>query len=196
MGNEINFGDLWAKQTSIEPDPENLILQINKIKRSNFRKLISLNLMLIAVSVFIVLIWGYFKPQLLTTKLGIILIILAITIYLYAYNKSYSLFKPGMGLQSNSDYLKDLLSIKSKQQFMHAVMLNVYFVLLSAGIGMYMLEYTSRMTTFMEIFVYVITAIWILINWFYFRPRQIKKQRVKLDEIIRQVENLNKQLDR
>jgi hypothetical protein len=195
MDNKINFNDLWAMQTSIEPNPESLLLQISKMKRSNLRKLIITNLMLVAVSAFIVLIWIYYQPQLGSTKVGIILIILAMSIYLFAYNTSYTLFKENIGYKSNTDYLKELLTIKSKQQFMHTTMLNLYFILLSAGIGLYMYEYTSRMTIFLGIFTYAITLTWILINWFYFRPKQIKKQQASLDEMITKFKNLNKQLE-
>ncbi len=195
MDNKINFNDLWAKQTSSEPNPENLLLQISKLKRAHLRKLIITNLMLIAVSVFIVLIWVYYQPQLLSTKIGIILIILAMVVFLFAYNKSYTLFKENIDAKSNSDYLKELLAIKSKQQFMHTTMLNVYFILLSAGIGLYMYEYTSRMTMLWGIFAYGITLLWILFNWFYLRPKQIKKQQSELDEMITKVKQLNKQLE-
>lgn len=195
MDNKIDFNDLWAKQTSIEPNPEDLLSQISKMKRSNLRKLIITNLMLIAVSVFIVLIWIYYQPQLGSTKVGIILIILAMAIYLFAYNKSYALFKENMTSNSNADYLKELLAIKSKQQFMHTTMLNLYFILLSAGLGFYMYEYTSKMTSFWGIVTYGITLIWILINWFYLRPKQIKKQQATLDEIIIKFKQLNKQLE-
>lgn len=195
MDNKINFNELWAKQTSIEPNPKQLLLQISKMKRMYLRKLVITNLMLIAVSVFIVLIWVYYQPQLLSTKIGIILIILAMAVFLFAYNKSYTLFKENINSKSNTDYLKELLVIKSKQQFMHTTMLNVYFILLSAGIGLYMYEYTSRMTIFWGIVAYGITLIWILLNWFYLRPKQIKKQQLKLDDMITKFKQLNKQLE-
>lgn len=195
MENKINFNDLWAKQTSVEPGPEKLMLEISKMKRSNLRKLITTNVMLMAVSAFIVLVWVYYQPQLLSTKVGIILIILAMVIFLFTYNKSYSLFKENIEAKSNADYLKDLLAIKSKQQFMHTTMLNVYFILLSAGIGLYMYEYTSRMTIFWGIVAYGITLIWILFNWFHLRPKQIKKQQLKLDDMITKFKQLNKQLE-
>lgn len=195
MDNKINFNDLWAKQTSTVPNPENLLLQISKMKRSNLRKLIITNMMFVTVSAFIVLIWVYYQPQLLSTKIGIILIILAIVIYLFAFNKSYSLFKENIETKSNTYYLKELLAIKSKQQFMHTTMLNVYFILLSAGIGLYMYEYTSKMKIYFGFITYGITIIWIMINWFYFRPKQLKKQQSKLDEIITKFKELNKQLE-
>lgn len=195
MSDNINFKDIWAKQTSVAPNSEILISEIKKMKQSNLRKLVLTNLLLIATSIFIILIWIYFQPQLLTTKIGIMLIILAMVIFLFAYNKSYSLFKSHMNSQSNSDYLKDLLAIKAKQRFMETTMMNLYFILLSLGIALYMYEYTQRMSTFWGIFTYAITSIWILFNWFYLRPKQIKKQRAKLDAIIAKFEMVNNQLN-
>ncbi len=195
MDNNINLNDLWAKQTSVVPNPEKLLSEIKKMKQTNLRKLVLSNFLLISTSVFIILIWAYYQPQWIITKIGIILIILAMAIYLIAYNKSYSLFRDRMNPQCNRDYLKDLLAIKAKQLFMQTTMLNLYFVLLSAGIGLYMYEYTSRMTTFWAIFAYGITTLWILVNWFYLRPRQIKKQQSKLDEIIDKIKMINEQFD-
>jgi len=57
-----------------------------------------------------------------------------------------------------------------------------------------MYEYTSRMKPLWAIITYGITSIWILYNWFYLRPKQIKKQKAKLDEIISKFEMLNMQL--
>lgn len=195
MDNNINFKDLWAKQTSVTPNPENLIADINKMKQSNLRKLVFTNILLIATSIFIISIWMHYQPQFLTTKIGIILIILAMVVFLFAYNNSYALFKSDKNLQSNSDYLKDLLTIKAKQKFMETTMLNLYFILLSIGIGLYMYEYTSRMKPIWGLVTYGITFTWVLFNWFYLRPKQINKQRAKLDTIISKFEMVNKQLE-
>jgi len=194
MSDNINFKDLWAKQISVAPNPESLIAEIKKIKQYNLRKLLLTNVLLIATSIFIIFIWMHYQPQLLTTKIGIILIILAMGLFLFAYNNSYSLFKSDKNSQNNSDYLKDLLTIKTKQKFMETTMLNLYFILLSIGIGLYMYEYTSRMKPIWGLVTYGITFIWILFNWFYLRPKQIKKQRAKLDTIISKFEMIKNQL--
>jgi hypothetical protein len=195
MNSNINFNELWEKQKTGEPNKEDLLLKINKFKKSNLKRLITTNLLLITTSLFIIFIWVYYQPQMITTKIGIILTILAMVIFVIAYNQSFELFRKISSTQSNSEYLIDLLAIKTKQQFMQTTMLNLYFVLLSIGIGLYMYEYTQRMTSFWGIFAYGITLIWILFNWFYLRPKQIRKQQSKLDEIISKFEILNKQLD-
>jgi hypothetical protein len=41
---------------------------------------------------------------------------------------------------------------------------------------------------------YGITAIWILYNWFYVRPKKIRHQKEKLDTIISRFKMVNQQL--
>ncbi len=194
MNPNINFNELWAKQKTGEPDIEDLLSKMNTFKKSNLKKLIITNLLLITTSLFIILIWVYFQPQMITTKIGIIVTILAMAIFVIGYNQSFVLFRKQTNTLSTTEYLKDLLAIKAQQEFMQTTMLNLYFVLLSTGIGLYMFEYTVRMTAFWGIVAYGITSIWILFNWFYLRPKQIKKQQSKLDEIIGKFEELHEQL--
>lgn len=194
MNPNINFNELWAKQKTGEPDIEDLLSKMNTFKKSNLKKLIITNLLLITTSLFIILIWVYFQPQMITTKIGIIVTILAMVIFVIGYNQSFVLFRKQTNTLSTTEYLKDLLAIKAQQEFMQTTMLNLYFILLSIGIGLYMFEYTERMTVFWGIVAYGITSIWILFNWFYLRPKQIKKQQSKLDEIIGKFEELHEQL--
>jgi hypothetical protein len=194
MNPNINFNELWAKQKTGEPDIEDLLSKMNTFKKSNLKKLIITNLLLITTSLFIILIWVYFQPQMITTKIGIIVTILAMAIFVIGYNQSFVLFRKQTNTLSTAEYLKDLLAINAQQEFMQTTMLNLYFILLSAGIGLYMFEYTVRMTAFWGIVAYGITSIWILFNWFYLRPKQIKKQQSKLDEIIGKFEELHEQL--
>jgi hypothetical protein len=78
---------------------------------------------------------------------------------------------------------------------MQTKMLGFYFITLSLGICLYMYEYISRMTNVGAFFSYLITLTWIGFNWFYLRPKTIKKQQTKLNELISKFETLNKQLD-
>ena len=78
---------------------------------------------------------------------------------------------------------------------MHTTMMNIYFALLSAGLALYMFEYTRRMSLVAGVVAYGVTAAWILVNWFYFRPKQIKKQQAELDKVIAKMESINGQLE-
>lgn len=191
---KINFAELWAGQKTSAPDREAIFAKINAYQRKQKRKLLASNLLLAATALFIAFVWIYFKPEFISTKFGIVLILLAILAWLLASNKLYSSLKPLDATQDNRSHLEALLAIQSRQRFLHGTMINLYFLLLSAGLALYLFEYTSRMPHVWAAISYGITGVWVLLNWFVFRPRLIRKQRESLTEMIRKLEALNQQM--
>ncbi|OQA10460.1 MAG: hypothetical protein BWY67_01155 [Bacteroidetes bacterium ADurb.Bin397] len=189
-----NFSELWKGQKAEQPAAADILVKINNYKRTNRIKILLTNIILIITSLFMIFIWYYYQPQFLSTKIGIVLIILAMGIFVYSLNQSLGALKDTNAASSNQEYLKNLLTIKGKQQYMQTTMLNLYFVLLSTGIALYMYEQASHMSLWWAVFAYGLTALWILFNWFYLRPKQIKKQQSKINEMIAKVENLQSQL--
>lgn len=195
MENNIDFKELWSKQAAPVPNKGDLLLKINRLKTSNLKKIIYTNTYLLTTSLFIIFIWIYFQPEFITTKIGIVLTILAMAIFLVVYNRSIPLYKKINDNQSNREYLKSLLAIKSKQQFLQNRMLSIYYAMLSLGISLYMYEYASRMTLFGAILTYVISFSWIAFCWFYIRPKQIRKEEEKIAPIINWLKEANKELN-
>lgn len=194
MDNNIDFKDLWAKQTISPFNTNDLFSKVNRLKRTSLRKLIIANVLLIATCVFIMFIWYYYQPKLITTKIGIVVCILAMVIYLFAYNQFFPLLKTIDYKQSNIEYLQDLISIKTKQHFLQSTMLRLYFIMLSSGLCLYLYEYSLMMPTFWAILSYTVTLAWIGYNWFYIRPKIIKRQQIKIDDLISKFENVKRQL--
>ena len=194
MSSNINFKALWQQQSVSEPDMKDLMDRLHQFKQSNIRRLIKTNILLIATSLFIGFVWYYYQPQFITTKIGIVITILAMTIYLFVYNKMFALFNKIDDTSDNSHYLQNLVAIKGKQRFLQHTMMNLYFIMLMVGMCLYLYEYTSRMTMTAGIITYAVTLIWILYNWFYLRPKAIKKQQAKLDDLISKFEGINKQI--
>ncbi len=190
----LNFKELWSNQKVEQPALEEILLKIDNYKKKNIRKIIILNIFLAFLTIVILSIWYYFQPQLLTTKIGIVLIILAMFIFVISYNKNLSLLKKTNETESNQAYLKNLHKIKEKQIFLQTKILSIYFILLSLGLALYLYEFISRMSITGIILTYGITGVWILINWIYFRPRIIKKQQAQLNSIIRKLEGIQEQL--
>lgn len=194
MNNNIDFKALWQQQLVIKPDMKDLMNRLHQFKQSNIRRLIKTNILMIATSLFIGSIWYYYQPQFITTKLGIIIIILSMAIFLLAYNKMFKLFNKTDDTSDNTHYLQHLIFIKGKQRFLQHTMMNVYFIMLMTGICLYMYEYTARMPMMGGIITYAVTLIWIGFNWFYLRPKTIKKQQAKLDDLISKFEEINQQI--
>lgn len=194
MDTNIDFKNIWKQQTSNKPNLEELLGKLKKFKNENLRKIIIMNVLLIVTSIGIAFIWYQFQPQLMTTKAGIILVILAMVIFLLAYNKMFMIFYTIDNTQSNSQYLQSLYSVKNKQKFIQTTMLNVYFIMLFLGICLYMYEYTLQMTSLYALLAYTLMIVWIGFNWFYIRPKTIKKQEAKLNGLINKFEEINNQL--
>lgn len=192
--NNIDFKDLWKKQTVSQPNIEDLMARLKQFKKAGLRSLWKTNILLFATSAFILFVWYYYQPQFISTKIGIVLAIVAMLMYVTVYNGLLHIYKDIDVTQTNQEYLQKLILIKRKQQFMQSTILSWYFVLLMTGICLYMYEYASRMTVFYALVTYGVTLLWIGFNWFYIRPKQIKKQQEKINELITKFEDVNEQL--
>jgi predicted signal transduction protein with EAL and GGDEF domain len=192
--NNIDFKDLWKKQTVNQPDMEDLLARLQQFKKVGLRCLWITNLLLFATSAFIIFIWFYYQPQFISTKIGIVLTILGMMIYLLVYNKLLGNYKNIATTQTNQEYLQKLILIKKKQQFLQTKMMSLYFILLTVGICLYMYEYASRMTVLGASLTYGITLFWMAFNWLYIHPKQTKKQQSKINELITKFESINAQL--
>lgn len=194
MATNIDFKNIWKQQTSNKPNLEELLGKLKKFRNQNLRRLIFANIGLIATSLVILFIWYRYQPEMITTKIGMVLVVLGMAIFLLAYNKMFMVFYKIDQTQSNHEYLQSLYQVKSKQKFMQTTILNLYFIMLFLGICFYMYEYTSKMTLGSAVLTYSVTSLWVAFNWFYLRPRTIKKQQGKLDELINKFEEINNQL--
>jgi Flp pilus assembly protein TadB len=192
--NNIDFKDLWKKQTISQPNIEDLMARLKQFKKAGLRSLWKTNILLFTTSAFILFVWYYYQPQFISTKIGIVLAIVAMVMYVSVYNGLLNIYKDIDATQTNQEYLQKLILIKRKQQFMQSTILSWYFVLLMTGICLYMYEYAIRMTVFYALVTYGVTLLWIGFNWFYIRPKQIKKQQVKINELIAKFEDVNEQL--
>lgn len=193
MNDDRNLSELWSGQTTKPPQIEELFSNFAQIKKKNLATLIAANFLMVATIAFIIFIWFYFKPKLVTTKIGIVLTILGIIVYLFFYNQLIPYLRKINENQSNSEFLKAVLKLKEQQKFLQTKMLQIYFITLTLGLCLYLYEYVSLIQFPWSIFAYLVTLVWIGFNWFYLRPRVVRKQRDKLDGIIKKYENIKSQ---
>lgn len=195
MENNIDFKDLWKKQSISQPSINELLAKLKHFKKTSLRRLILTNAMLIATCVLILLIWYYYQPQFLSTKIGIVLNVAIMAIYLLVYNRLFDAYKELDNTDSNVAYLQKLIAIKTKQKFLQSKMLSIYFVVLGLGTCLYMYEYASMMSFLWGFFVYAVLLFWMGFVWFYLRPRQIVKENSKIDTLIDTFQRINNQLE-
>lgn len=194
MDNNENFNDLWAKQTTDLPQVEKLTEKLSSVKREKRTKLVVTNILMVATIAAMIAICLYFEPRLMTTKVGIVLILLGIISYLFAYNQLLPHLRQVDQLQSSSEFLMAVIKLKERERFLQTNMLQFYFIILTIGVCLYLYEYVSLMPFSWAVVAYSVTLTWFAFNWFYLRKRIIRQQREKLDGIIEQFEKVQGQI--
>jgi hypothetical protein len=194
MSQNLDIKSLWKTKETEVPDVSKVYSRVKEFKKHKVKSLIITNVMLFSTAIFIGLIWFYFKPVYISTKIGIVSIIFAIVIYLVVLNRIIPMMNEIELSESNRDYLLKLLRIKKTQKFFNKIIVKIYFVLLSLGLALYLYEYVVRMSPIWAVVCYCVTAFWIVLNWLYFVPRSIKKQDEKLNNLISGFQNLKDQL--
>ena len=190
MENNIDIKDIWKQQEIPKINLNDIIDKANKYNRNEKTKTYFANIILALTSIFIIWVGVFFKPELISTKLGILLCISAMITYLYNINKNLKYYN-AINIQTNiDDFLKDLVELKKQQHFIQTKLLNVYFLLLSLGLCLYLIEYTLKMPLIFGVASYSLTIGWIAFNWFYIRKKQIQKSNDKLNGLIEKVESI------
>lgn len=184
MNDKDKLQELWSKQTLEPPQIDDVFVKLTKMKRKKITDLIAVNILMAVTIGVIIFIWLYFEPKFNTTKVGIIITVLGIIFYLYAYNQILPNLMKISDDKNTKDFLESLLKIKKRQKYLQTKMLSIYFMTLSVGICLYLFEYVSMMTLTWAIIAYSLTLIWIGFNWFYLRPKIIQKENDKLDIVI------------
>lgn len=190
MENDIDIRELWNRQVVPAVDQSGILGKIGSFRKKRIRRTVILNVVLLLTIIFIIFIWVYFKPELMSTKIGIILSVLPMGAVLVFNNGLTSLYRKIDEKQSNMDYLNALLKVRNREHIMQTKLMNLYFILLSAGIGLYMYEYTLKRSFIFGVVAYSVVLLWIGFNWFFLRPRMIEKNKRKMEDLIKQIKKL------
>ncbi|MEN7551585.1 hypothetical protein AAG747_26965 [Rapidithrix thailandica] len=195
MKENIHLKELWNRQQTAIPDAKGILKKAQSFQKKHLRKIIFANAALLLTSAFLIYVWNYFQPELLSSKIGIMLMVSSMLLFLTVYNQWIPLLLSNYSEINSHVYLQKMLKLKKKQAFLHRQMTSLYFMLLSSGILLYMYEYTSLMSLSAVITAYGMTVFWLALNWFYFRPKIIKKQEAHINELIDKLQEIQKQFD-
>ncbi|MFM9838064.1 MAG: hypothetical protein ACKVOQ_07350 [Cyclobacteriaceae bacterium] len=195
MENFNELKEIWQQKSSKQPlDLNQTIKLADAYRKKQVMKTVSAFIMLLTTFGIILYVAIDYPSQLIITKIGFACVLLAIAGSLFFITDMVSvLFKKENTVSDNKTYLNRLMEFQRKQSFIHAKGISIYFILLSGGLALLMYEITRRNVSF-AIGAYLVTSAWIALNWFYFRPKTIKKQKQKVKEVIDRLKEMEKQL--
>lgn len=186
---------LWQQRHTDAPDVAQIISKAAAFNRRYRLRLIGSNILLLTTMTLIIAIIWHFEPAMWTTKAGALLVISSIVLAVTYSLGMMRLTRTSAAQRDLQQAINDLHALKHKQSVMHSKIMSAYFLLLSSGIFVYMIEYAQRMTFAMGLTVYGLTAAWFAFNWFYLRVRIIEKQKKRIDAVIASLGSLERQFD-
>ena len=186
----------WGRQqTNAAPDMREIVAQGKQLKQQALKHIILRNLLLAATLVVILLIVFYAHPKMISTKVGTLFTVISMLLYIVATGSKIPVLYNIDPAASASDYLRQLVWIKRRDEFIHKTIFTLYFFFLTTGIFLYMMEYVQTMSLFGKIVTYGFWGLLSLFNWFYVRRRRIEKERTEIDGMIGRLEVVNKGME-
>ena len=193
--NEIK--DRWQNQPEAQiPDVAAIEKAVNKNRRQMIAKNVISLVTLGGTLVFIGYIGIVVDFKFLTTRLGIVLIMISIMAALVVNSQLLMLILKGKDTAlDNQEYLQQLIRYQNKQRFFQTKGMLVYYALMTIGFVFYLYEFYARNAMF-GLAAYALTLSWIAFAWFYIHPKAVQKQEKKINDMIEQIKSVSAQLDK
>ena len=191
MDNFDELKNIWQQMPAQSlPSVQEINQRARAYQRSTRRKYV-ISILYMVVTLVVIASIGYFiEPVYVTTRIGVVIIIIAIVLTIVSQSQLLSILSRRESVELDSrHYLQQLIEYRKRTQRVQTTILSLYFLLLVIGLGLYMFEYVMKMTLSYQIVTVLLTTSWIALNWFYLRPLQIRKKNAKTNEIISQLEN-------
>jgi hypothetical protein len=190
---KMNLDQLWQNTNEKAPDWDAFTQKMTdlEIKKRNEKNRV--HFLLLATMAFVGFIALAYWPMPWNTLLGILLIEASMGLYLWQYNRHTTVRNIRKETANARDFLIWLRQDRQRQLFLGRRLMNAYFAMLGSGVLLYMWEFAQRMPGFQGWLAYGITLAWFGLNWFVFRPRILKKKEAAINDLIDQLERLQRE---
>ncbi|RYE26990.1 MAG: hypothetical protein EOP42_19915 [Sphingobacteriaceae bacterium] len=194
MKNFEELSSMWITQPQTAQIPvDTLLKQVKKGTTALNRKLLFSVLLMAATFVFMIVLFLFFLFNSWLTYAGIFITMSTILIYTIMMFRDYRLLASHDPTTEVNIYLEKLKIYQTSRTRVYGKMYYVYTILLSLGLGLYMIEVLKPAPLFLEISAYAIFFGWMLFVTFYWKKQIVKTEQEKISEIINRLERLKEQ---
>ena len=146
-----------------------------------------------ATFVFMIVLFLFFLFNSWLTYAGILIVMSTVLVYGLLMYRDYKIIAAHDPTTEVNIYLEKLKIYQTGRTRVNGIMLYVYTVLLTLGLGLFMIEILKSVSIIFEILIYAAFIGWILLVMFYWRKRIIRNEQEKISEIINRLERLKVQ---
>lgn len=180
-----NIQKLWHSGKDNDfPDADTIINQIRRVRKKLIRRNVIGAVALCLTFLWVGFVGWYFHFEKWTTRAGIITTLVAIIIGVVFNSRLIQLLvRQGDTALDNKTFLAQMVHFRNAQRVIRRKGILVYYILLTIGLCLYMLDFAVR-SFFLGIIAYTLTLGWIIFSWIYFNKRVAGKQEQRLSEQI------------
>jgi len=194
MDNLNDIRALWlTAKTDGLPSSDEMVRIVKKFRNQRLRRKLGIIFTALVCAAMMVATMFVYKSTMITTRIGEVLTIIACGVLVFTNTRSMKRF---IDLKdcSNKEFIEFLEQTRRNQVYYYKKTQVLGMGLSSLGLLLYLYE-TASIGTVAFIITYTIAITWTVILWLVIRPRSFKKQSRKLDETLRKLEKISKQLD-
>ncbi len=195
MSTHYNFREIWSNKDADIPNIKEVKAKAERYRKIQLLKDTGNIAFLVAITLLAAGIWVRTHFTFFTTKIGIALMLMGLTVYTYLLYQKFNSLKKVNPAATNQAYLSSMKKTEQHQIYMQTKGLSFYYITLSSGFAIYFYELTLKISLTGVILIYTATFLWMAVGWFIIRPRQIKKQKEKISAVIRSLEKLEKSFE-
>ena len=187
---------IWHDQVMLpKVSHEDVLKKVRKTRNGlSSRLLIEMIGMGIATAILIY-VWIESPFRMWTTHLAMIIFIACCIYYIVALIDNYRKINDNKLIDKPEDYITYLKKYKHDRYIFNTRKYTIYSIFLTAGFLLYFIEISFMAPFWVTITGFVFTFLWIALCYFVFMRIYIKREESKLEEMIQNLERLQKQFE-
>ncbi len=187
--------NIWHGQAALpKVSHEDVLKKVRKTKKGLAIKLLCEMSSMAAATTGLTYIWLNNRFKLWTTHLAMIIFIICCLYYIFALIRDYrKISNNTLLLNKPGDYIRHLKKYKHHRYIFNTRKYRIYSIFFSLGLILYFIEIAFLAPLWVSIAGASFTIAWLLFSYFVLMRIYIRKEDGKLEEMIQNMERLQKQ---
>ncbi|WP_395626913.1 hypothetical protein [Daejeonella sp.] len=187
---------IWHNQITLpKVEHEAVFKKIQKTKNGLSRRLLIEIIGMTLAATAILSVWWFIPFNMWTTHLAMIIFLACCIYYIIAIIGNYRQINYDKLIDKPEDYITYLKKYKQERYVLNTRKYRIYTIFLSTGFLLYFVEISFMTPTWVIILALIFTFSWIAFSYFISMRIYIKREESKLEEMIQNLERIQKQFE-
>ena len=185
---------IWHNQVALpKVSHEDVLKKVSKTRTGLASRLLTEMVGMVLASAMLIYVWVESPFRMWTTHLAMVIFMCCCLYYITALIRNYRQITSGSLLDRPGEYIIYLKKYKHNRFIFNTRKYRMYSIYFTAGFILLFIEIAFLTELWVTITVIVFTFLWIILYYFVLMPIYIRKEESRLEDMIRNLERLEKQ---